>query len=158
VDIAIFFPILLLIGFVYLVSRSNKNRQRQAMAMRDSMEPGTGVRTIGGMYALVKEVREDTVLLEIEPGIHAVYAKNAIHAVLEHDEYERILSGEPEPDEDAPVVPDDASSLAESDETAEESGEPGDRVELDKQDAGEEPDVPGTSRDPKAEGENGSRS
>ncbi|MDT0308797.1 preprotein translocase subunit YajC [Streptomyces sp. DSM 44917] len=111
-DPTILFPLVLLIGVFFLMSRSARNRQRQAMQMREAIEPGAGVRTIGGMYAEVKEVRDDTVLLEIEPGVHAVYAKNAIHAVLDHDEYRRIVSGESAfPDEETPDVPDDASSL-----------------------------------------------
>ena len=61
--------------------------------MRDEMQPGTGVRTIGGMYATVKEIHDDTVLLEVAPGVHAIYAKNAIGAVLADEEYNRILDG-----------------------------------------------------------------
>jgi len=164
VDIAIFFPFLLLIGVMYLMTRSAKNKQRQALQMRDAMEPGTGVRTIGGLYGLVQEVREDTVVLEIEPGVHAVYAKNAVGAVLEADEYDRIVNGEPEASkEDSPVVPDDASSLTETEEAeaieeaeAERGEEDDDRVELDKPGAEEEP--ADTLRKSKAEGENGSRS
>jgi len=158
VDIAIFFPFLLLIGVMYLMTRSAKNKQRQALQMRDAMEPGTGVRTIGGLYGLVQEVREDTVVLEIEPGVHAVYAKNAVGAVLEADEYDRIVNGEPEVSkEDSPVVPDDASSLTEAEEAEAERGEEDDdRVELDKPGAEEEP--ADTLRKSKAEGENGSRS
>ena len=53
--------------------------------MRNDMQPGAGVRTIGGMYATVKEVHDDTVLLEVAPGVHAVFAKNAIGAVLDDD-------------------------------------------------------------------------
>lgn len=147
-DIAIFFPFLLLIGVMFLMSRSAKNKQRQAMQMRDSMEPGTGVRTIGGLYAQVKEVHEDTVLLEIEPGVHAVYAKNAIGAVLEPDEFHRIISGEPEPEDETPVVPDDASSLTGTEDE--------DRVELGKADADEDAEPADRPRKGKAEGEDGS--
>jgi preprotein translocase subunit YajC len=111
VDIGLLLPFIILIGAMFLMTRSAKKKQQQAVRMRDQMQPGTGVRTIGGMYALVKEVHSDTVLLEVAPGVHAVYAKNAVGAVLEADEYERIVSGEPEHDADAPAVPDDASSL-----------------------------------------------
>ena len=127
-----------------LMTRSAKNKQRNALEMRNSMEPGTGVRTIGGMYALVKEVHEDTVLLEIASGVHAVYAKNAVAVVLETEEYERIISGEPAFDEDSPVVPDDASALTEDE-----------RVDLDKGDGPEEDDKP---RGSTGDGENGSKS
>ncbi|MDT0345565.1 preprotein translocase subunit YajC [Streptomyces litchfieldiae] len=147
-DIAFLFPFILLIGVMFLMTRSAKNKQRQAMEMRDSMEPGTGVRTIGGMYAEVKEVREDTVLLEITPGVHAVYAKNAIGAVLDAEEYERIISGEEPYADDETVVPDDASALTEGE---------GGRVELGKSDSEDgEGAEPRDARDD--EGENGSKS
>ncbi|MGW7292064.1 preprotein translocase subunit YajC [Streptomyces xiamenensis] len=152
-DIAFLFPFILLIGVMFLMSRSAKNRQRQAMEMRDSMEPGAGVRTIGGMYAEVKEVREDTVLLELSSGAQALFAKNAIGAVLDDDEYQRILSGEsPYDDEDAPVVPDDASSLTEG-----ADADDADRVELGKKDGAEAAaDSDAKTDDSTRDGENGS--
>ncbi|MDB1088936.1 preprotein translocase subunit YajC [Streptomyces sp. ACA25] len=156
------FPFVLLIGIMLLMTRSAKNKQRQAAHMRDSMEPGTGVRTIGGMYALVKEVHEDIVVLEIAPGVQAVYAKNSIGAVLDPEEYERVISGEPPFDEDAPVVPDDASALTEDGVVRED-----DRVGLDKpENAGDttpeatpedEPKSDSRSEDSRRDGENGSK-
>ncbi|WP_207957495.1 preprotein translocase subunit YajC [Streptomyces sp. YIM 98790] len=106
-----------------LMTRSAKNKQRQLEDMRNSIEPGTGIRTIGGMYALVKEVRHDTLLLELEPGMHAVFSKQAVSAILEADEYHRIVNGETDPDDDdTPEVPDDASSLTEGDQEPKGSG------------------------------------
>ena len=61
--------------------------------MRNELQPGSGVRTIGGMYATVKEVNEDTVLLDAGPGVELLFAKNAIGAVLTDDEYNRIVHG-----------------------------------------------------------------
>ncbi|MFF4173480.1 preprotein translocase subunit YajC [Streptomyces sp. NPDC001744] len=106
-------PFIVLIGAMFLMTRSAKKKQQQAAEMRNQMQPGTGVRTIGGMYATVKEIGDETVLLEVAPGVHAVYAKNAIGAVLEDSEYNRIVhgdEGDEAQDSDA-VVPDDASSL-----------------------------------------------
>ncbi|MFE0628116.1 preprotein translocase subunit YajC [Streptomyces sp. NPDC058864] len=95
-------PFVLIIGVMLLMTRSAKNRQRQATQMRDQMAPGSGVRTIGGMYAVVKEVNEDTVLLELADGVHAHFAKNAIAAVLDQAEYDRIVHGiDPEPELEA---------------------------------------------------------
>lgn len=116
-------PFIVLIGAMFLMTRSAKNKQRQAAQMRDQMQPGTGVRTIGGMYATVKEVSDDSVLLEVAPGVHCIFAKNAIGAVLEDEEYNRIVHGI-EPDEsETPVVPDDASSLTEAEAPAEEKAD-----------------------------------
>ncbi|WP_405689219.1 preprotein translocase subunit YajC [Streptomyces sp. NBC_00057] len=108
-------PFIVLIGAMFLMTRSAKKKQAAAAQMRNEMQPGTGVRTIGGMYATVKELHDDTVLLEIAPGVHAVYAKNAIGAVLDDAEYNRIVHGDDEDALDGTVVPDDASSLTEAD-------------------------------------------
>ncbi|MGW1406942.1 preprotein translocase subunit YajC [Streptomyces sp. NPDC002403] len=109
-------PFIVLIGAMFLMTRSAKKKQAAAAQMRNEMQPGTGVRTIGGMYATVKELHDDTVLLEIAPGVHAIYAKNAIGAVLDDAEYNRIVHGDDESglDLDGTVVPDDASSLTEA--------------------------------------------
>ncbi|WP_328945629.1 preprotein translocase subunit YajC [Streptomyces sp. NBC_00250] len=112
-------PFIVLIGAMFLMTRSAKKKQQAAAQMRNEMQPGTGVRTIGGMYATVKEIGDETVLLEVAPGVHAVYAKNAIGAVLEDSEYNRIVHGDDEDSDSDTVVPDDASSLTEAAEAAE---------------------------------------
>lgn len=110
-SIAALLPFIVIIGAMFLMTRSAKNKQRQAVQMREQMQPGTGVRTIGGMYAVVKEIHDDAVHLEVAPGVHAVYAKNSIAVVLDDEEYNRIVHGiEPEPVDDV-TAPDDASSL-----------------------------------------------
>ncbi|MCX4552204.1 preprotein translocase subunit YajC [Streptomyces sp. NBC_01387] len=141
-------PFIVLIGAMFLMTRSAKRKQQAAASMRNEMQPGTGVRTIGGMYATVKEIHDDSVLLEIAPGVHAVYGKNAIGAVLEDEEYNRIVHG------DTPVVPDDASSLTGLDESADE------KVDLGKHEASDDAaeddaaDVkPDVKSDDKADGE-----
>ncbi|WP_063728893.1 preprotein translocase subunit YajC [Streptomyces sp. RTd22] len=154
-NIVTLLPFIVLIGAMFLMTRSAKNKQRQAAQMRDTMQPGTGVRTIGGMYATVKEVHDDTVLLEVAPAVHAIYAKNAIGAVLSDAEYNHIVHGI-DPDDDAPdaagavdgadtpVVPDDASSLtatpagdADAADEATTDGEPeGEKADAKKIDLG----------------------
>ena len=134
-------PFIVLIGAMFLMTRSAKKKQAAAVQMRNEMQPGAGVRTIGGMYATVKEVQEDAVLLEIASGVHALYAKNAIGAVLDDAEYNRIVHGDGEEslDLDGTVVPDDASSLIEADDTAKTSDEAavdlGKKAEAEKTDA-----------------------
>ncbi|MFC7307710.1 preprotein translocase subunit YajC [Streptomyces monticola] len=132
-------PFIVLIGAMFLMTRSAKKKQQAAAQMRNEMQPGTGVRTIGGMYAVVKEVGDDTATLEVAPGVHAIYAKNAIGAVLDDEEYNRIVHGivaeDLKADADAPVVPDDASSLTRDDEPASSEDSP---VNLGKKDADED--------------------
>ncbi|MEU8620351.1 preprotein translocase subunit YajC [Streptomyces sp. NPDC048623] len=140
-------PFIVLIGAMFLMTRSAKKKQAQAAQMRNEMQPGTGVRTIGGMYATVKEIGDETVLLEVAPGVHAVYAKNAIGAVLEDSEYNRIVHGDDDTDT---VVPDDASSLTE-DADAVVGQEGAAKADLTKKDAA--PADAEVEKDGKADGE-----
>ena len=127
-NIVTLLPFILIIGVMLLMTRSAKNKQRQASAMRDQMQPGSGVRTVGGMIALVKEVRDTTVLLEVAPGVHSVYAKNAVGAVLGEEEYDRLVNN------DLPLTfeDDEHAAAAVTDADA-------DKVDLGKHDADADP-------------------
>ncbi|MFI9581635.1 preprotein translocase subunit YajC [Streptomyces sp. NPDC052236] len=143
-------PFIVLIGAMFLMTRSAKKKQQAAAQMRNDMQPGTGVRTIGGMYATVKELHDDTVLLEVAPGVHAIYAKNAIGAVLDDDEYNRIVHGESDDETDGTVVPDDASSLTEgADSDAVDTGS----SDTDKINLGKKPETDDAAPQDKAEDE-----
>jgi preprotein translocase subunit YajC len=148
-NISFLLPFIVLIGAMFLMTRSAKKKQAAAAQMRDQMTPGTGVRTIGGMYATVKEIGDDTVTLEVAPGVHAVYAKNSIGAVLEDSEYNRIVHGFSEtPAEDTPAVPDDASSL---------TGDDAPKLDLGKKDAPKDDTPEDGKGDGKTDGEAGAK-
>ncbi|MFF4213000.1 preprotein translocase subunit YajC [Streptomyces sp. NPDC001796] len=150
-NIVTLLPFIVLIGAMFLMTRSAKRKQQQAAQMRNDMQPGSGVRTIGGMYATVKEVNDDTVLLDAGPGVELLFAKNAIGAVLTDDEYNRIVHGiEHDLKADGAVVPDDASSLTETDEPATASSGPSDdKVDLGKKDADAASDAKADEAEPK---------
>jgi preprotein translocase subunit YajC len=106
--------VIVLAGLMFVTMRSNKKRQAQAQDMRARLEPGAGVRTIGGMYALVKDVTDEAVELEVAPGVHALYSKQAIAQVLDPIEYNRIVHGEePATDEAADETEADAEAVVE---------------------------------------------
>lgn len=116
-------PLLLLVGVMFLMTRNAKKKQQQALEMRNTMGPGSGVRTIGGMYAVVKSVHDDTVELEVTPGVFVHFARNAIAAVLEPEEYAAIVHGTQASDEDVPPFAED-SAATDSAEEAEETAKP----------------------------------
>ncbi|MFD5951849.1 preprotein translocase subunit YajC [Streptomyces collinus] len=145
-------PFIVLIGAMFLMTRSAKKKQQQAVDMRNQMQPGSGIRTIGGMYATVKEVNEDTVLVDAGPGVDLLFAKNAIGAVLTDDEYNRIVHGiEHDLKSDADIVPDDASSLTETDDSASDAPADDKAVDLGKKDAAGEPADEAAEAKPDAE-------
>ncbi|AUG75991.1 Putative preprotein translocase YajC subunit [Kitasatospora sp. MMS16-BH015] len=114
--------LLLPILAILLMFRSQKKRQQQQQQMQTSLEPGAGVRTIGGMYALVKAVNDETIELEVAPGVVAHYTKGAIAAVLDPQEYDAIINGRPAEDE---------SVLESTEDAAEAESKP---LSLDKKD------------------------
>ncbi len=141
-NIVTLLPFIVLIGAMFLMTRSAKRKQQAAAQMRNDMQPGTGVRTIGGMYATVKEVNEETVLLDAGPGVELLFAKNSIGSVLGDDEYNRIVHGiEHDLKTDEAVVPDDASSLTETDEPSDDASAASDDkpIDLGKKDAADKP-------------------
>lgn len=144
-------PFIVLIGAMFLMTRSAKKKQQAAAQMRNQMQPGTGVRTIGGMYATVKELHDDAVLLEVAPGVHAMYAKNAIGAVLDDDEYNRIVHGDDAARIDDPIVPDDASSLTGTTESDDAKIDLGKKPEADVADeaGAKDADADATDTEPK---------
>ncbi|GJF27563.1 hypothetical protein KNE206_02630 [Kitasatospora sp. NE20-6] len=97
--------LLLPIVAIFLMFRSQKKRQSQQQSMQATLQPGAGVRTIGGLYAQVKAVNEETVELEIAPGVVTYFTKGAIAAVLEPLEYDAIINGRPveEPADETPA-------------------------------------------------------
>ena len=155
-NIGMLLPFIVLIGAMFLMTRSAKRKQQQASKMRTELQPGSGVRTIGGMYATVKEVNEETVLLDAGPGVELLFAKNSIGAVLGDDEYNRIVHGiEHDLKTDESVVPDDASSLTETDEPSDDASAASDDkpIDLGKKDAADEPADKTEAAEAKAEEE-----
>ena len=56
--------ILLLIGMFVFTSRSNKKKEKEAADMRDNLQVGDEVTTIGGIIGKVVSIKEETFVLE----------------------------------------------------------------------------------------------
>src|SRR5262245_62400086 len=63
-------PILLIVGFYFLLIRPQRNRQRQQQALVASLEVGDEVMTNGGIFGTIVDIDDDegTVIVEIAPG------------------------------------------------------------------------------------------
>ena len=56
--------LVLLVVMMIFSTRSQKKREKQANEMRNSIEIGDGVTTIGGIVGRVVSIKDDTILLE----------------------------------------------------------------------------------------------
>lgn len=75
--------IVLLFGVMYfMMIRPQQKRRREAEQMQSTLGPGAEVVTIGGLYGHVVTVDDETVTLEVAPGVHNRYARPAIARVV----------------------------------------------------------------------------
>ena len=96
--------------FVFMMFRRNKKTQQQQAEMQSKFAPGVDVMTSFGLFGRIVSIdeAENKVVIELSPGNEATVHRQAVTKVID------------KPEEEAPVVPDDASSLtvAEADKPA----------------------------------------
>lgn len=76
---------LLLLGFYLLAIRPQRTRARALAEVRASLAVGSRVITTAGIHATVLEVggADDTVLLEVAPGVGVRFASAAVVRILD---------------------------------------------------------------------------
>jgi preprotein translocase subunit YajC len=89
-SVVLFLPFLLIMGgFMYFASRRQRRAMQSTIDLHESLRPGDRVHTTSGLEATVVDITEDTVDLEIAPGVVTTWMKLAVR--------DRIL---PDTDED----------------------------------------------------------
>jgi preprotein translocase subunit YajC len=83
-DLAGLLPlVLVLVVFWLFVIRPARNRQRELAQTQQAIRPGQQVMTSAGLHAGVVSVEDDVVVLEVAPGVHSRYARQAVVRVLD---------------------------------------------------------------------------
>lgn len=77
--------IIIFIGLIYLVGiRPQQKRRKELEAIMASLQPGTEIVTVSGIYGTVTEVEEgETILLEVAEETDIRIAKASISRVVE---------------------------------------------------------------------------
>jgi preprotein translocase subunit YajC len=83
-------PVLLIVGFYFLLIRPQRNRQRAQQALVASLEVGDDVMTTGGIFGTIVEIddNEGTVTVEIAPGTRIRMLRQGISQRFVEDTYE----------------------------------------------------------------------
>lgn len=69
----------LIFGVMYFfMIRPQKKQQKELQKFRDSLQKGDKVVTIGGVYGTVVEVKDATVLVEVDNGVKVCFSKQAL--------------------------------------------------------------------------------
>lgn len=83
----LFLPFLLIMGgFMYFASRRQRRAMQATIDLHDSLQPGERVHTTSGLEATIVAIADDTIDLEIAPGVVTTWMKLAIR--------DRILPGD----------------------------------------------------------------
>jgi preprotein translocase subunit YajC len=71
---------LLFVVFYFFMIRPQSKRQKEIKNFRAAMKVGDKVITSGGIYGRVKEISDDTVLLEIDENVRVRVDKSSVFA------------------------------------------------------------------------------
>ena len=80
----IFLVILIaMVGFLFLSTRKRKAASQQ---LQSGLKVGSKIMTTHGLFATVVAIEDDGVILEVAPGVHSKYARQAVARVLDAPE------------------------------------------------------------------------
>jgi preprotein translocase subunit YajC len=105
-SLVLFLPlVLVMVALMFFQSRRQRRATQATIDLHESLRPGDRVHTTSGLEASIVAIADDTVDLEIAPGVVTTWMKLAVR--------DRILPDDEQVDLDAD---EDAEDLAESDE------------------------------------------
>jgi len=101
-DLVIFLPLLIIMGaFMYFASRRQKKAMQATIDLHESLEVGDQVHTTSGLRGTITGIGDDSVDLEIAPGVITTWMKLAVRDRvaddIEDDDFEDDDEGFEEP-------------------------------------------------------------
>ena len=85
-QLIIFLPLLVIMGaFMFFASRRQKRAMQATIDLHESLRVGDRVHTTSGLQATIAGITDDTVDLEIAPGVITTWMKLAIRDRVERD-------------------------------------------------------------------------
>lgn len=86
-SLAGFLPIILVfVIFYFLLIRPQQAQQKKRREMLASLKKGDRVVSIGGIYGMIKEIKDDTVVLRIADNVNIKIARAGIDRILVDEE------------------------------------------------------------------------
>jgi preprotein translocase subunit YajC len=89
-DLVVFLPLLIILGaFMFFASRRQKKAMQATIDLHESLTIGDRVHTTSGLQATITDVSDDTVDLEIAPGVVTTWMKLAVRdRIVADDEFD----------------------------------------------------------------------
>ena len=109
-------PFVAIMGVMYfMMIRPQQKQRKERTAMMEALKKGDRVVTVGGMYGIVRAIRDERVTLEVASGIFVQFTQSAIGQVVRS---ESRASSAPDPElvGAADTAPDDLEDAINGDE------------------------------------------
>ena len=105
-DLVIFLPLIIIMGlFMFFASRRQKKAMQATINLHDSLQVGDRIHTTSGMEATIAGINDDSIELEIAPGVITTWMKLAVR--------DKIGPDTDEDDDDLEDVYDEESTATE---------------------------------------------
>ncbi len=76
----IFMMVLIFAVFYFFMIRPQSKRQKEIKKQRDAMKQGDRVVTSGGIYGKIRQIKDNTVIVEIAENVRITVDKNSVFA------------------------------------------------------------------------------
>jgi preprotein translocase subunit YajC len=87
-QVILMFALLILVFYFFMI-RPQSKRQKEIKKFQNSLENGKQVMTSGGIYGKVREVKENSVIVEIADNVRIKVSKNMVYDASEPATTER---------------------------------------------------------------------
>lgn len=74
--------------FYFILIRPQQQQQKKRREMLSSLQKGDRVVSIGGIYGVIKELREDMVTLRVADNVNIRFSRGGIERIIEDEEEE----------------------------------------------------------------------
>jgi preprotein translocase subunit YajC len=86
-DLVVFLPLLIILGaFMFFASRRQKKAMQATIDLHESLTVGDRIHTTSGLQATIVGLGDDTVDLEIAPGVVTTWMKLAVRDRIDADD------------------------------------------------------------------------
>jgi preprotein translocase subunit YajC len=85
-DLVVFLPLLIILGaFMFFASRRQKKAMQATIDLHNSLKIGDRVNTTSGLRGTITGITDDSVDLEVAPGVVTTWMKLAVRDVIADD-------------------------------------------------------------------------
>ncbi len=86
-DLVVFLPLLIILGaFMFFASRRQKKAMQATINLHESLAIGDRIHTTSGLQGTITGIGDDTIDLEIAPGVVTTWMKLAVRDRIETDD------------------------------------------------------------------------